>query len=279
LEFLGLGKLEYFAETQKRLLFDQMGPWRPSAGLNPDTLGTGRSAWSVMDVDFSPYFEKYEALVATAEAAFERVKQAYADCVKCEQGCADCCHALFDLTFIEALYIQYKFSERFKGKHKVELLEKANRADRRIYKLKRQAFRDFQSGKNEGEILVAMAFERLRCPLLNAKDLCDLYEYRPITCRLYGIPTAIGSTGHTCGKSGFNQGEKYPTIHLDAVHSRLQQISAELLRDIKSKNIKLADLLIPLSSAILTTFDEAFLGLSDEPMEDVSQGGRSRRRK
>jgi Fe-S-cluster containining protein len=233
----------------------------------------------MLEFDYSPYFKKYETLVATADEAFDRIKRAFAGCVKCEARCADCCHALFDLTLIEALYIHHQFNDRFKGTKKLELLEKANQADRRIYKLKRQAFKDFQTGKNEDEILVEMGLERVRCPLLNEKDLCDLYDHRPITCRLYGIPTAIGGTGHTCGKSGFNQGEKYPTIHLDTVHNRLQQISAELLRDLKSKNIKLADLLIPLSSALLTPFDEVFLGLADEPMAEVPRKDRSRRRK
>ena len=207
-----------------------------------------------MSVDLKPYFNKYEALVAQADGAFERVKNAYTDCVKCEEKCADCCFALFDLTLIEALYIHHKFNEKYQGSEKVELLEKSNRADRQIYKIKRKAYAELQTGKNEGEILAAMALERIRCPLLNEKELCDLYEYRPITCRFYGIPTAIGGAGHTCGKSGFKQGEKYPTVNLDAVHSQLQQISAELLRDIQSKNIKLADLLVPLSSAVIIGF-------------------------
>ena len=212
-----------------------------------------------MSVDLTSYFEKYEALVAQADGVFDRVKNAYTDCVKCEEKCADCCFALFDLTLIEALYIHHKFNEKYQGTEKVELLEKSNRADRRIYKIKRKAYNDLQAGKNEGEILAAMALERVRCPLLNEQELCDLYEYRPITCRFYGIPTAIGGAGHTCGKSGFKQGEKYQTVNLDSVHSRLQQISAELLRDIQSKNIKLADLLVPLSSAVILDFDDVFL--------------------
>jgi Fe-S-cluster containining protein len=221
-----------------------------------------------MSVNLRSYFEKYEALVAQAEGVFDRVKTAHADCVKCEEKCADCCFALFDLTLIEALYIHHKFNEKYQGLEKAELLEKSNRADRRIYKIKRRAYNDLQAGKNEGEILAAMALERVRCPLLNEKELCDLYEYRPITCRFYGIPTAIGGAGHTCGKSGFKQGEKYPTVNLDAVHSQLQQISAELLRDIQSKNIKLADLLVPLSSAVILDFDDVFLGIAEEPVEE-----------
>ena len=232
-----------------------------------------------MNVDLTSYFEKYEALVAQADSAFDRVKKAHADYVKCEAKCADCCFALFDLTLIEALYIHHKFNEKYQGSEKAELLEKSNRADRRIYKIKRKAYNDLQAGKNEGEILAAMALERVRCPLLNEKELCDLYEYRPLTCRFYGVPTAIGGAGHTCGKSGFQQGEKYPTVNLDAVHSQLQQISAELLRDIQSKNIKLADLLVPLSSAVIMDFDDVFLGIAEEPVEETSRKRRSRKKK
>jgi len=232
-----------------------------------------------MSVDLTSYFKKYEALVTQADTAFDRVKTAHADCVECEEKCADCCHALFDLTLIEALYIHHKFNDKYQGSEKAELLEKSNRADRRIYKIKRKAYKELQAGKNEGEILAAMALERVRCPLLNEKDLCDLYDYRPLTCRFYGIPTAIGGAGHTCGKSGFKQGEKYPTINLDSVHNRLQQISAELLRDIQSKNIKLADLLVPLSSAVIMDFDDVFLGIAEEPVEETSRKRHSRKKK
>jgi Fe-S-cluster containining protein len=154
-----------------------------------------------MDIDLKPYFDKYEALVEKAEVAFDRVKASHAECVKCEEKCSDCCFALFDLTLIEALYLHHKFNEKFKGSARVELVEKANRADRRIYKIKRNAFKELQAGRNEGELLAQMALERVRCPLLSEKDLCDLYDNRPLTCRFYGIPTAIGGAGHTCGKS------------------------------------------------------------------------------
>lgn len=232
-----------------------------------------------MSIDLTPYFNKYEALVEQADAVFDRVKNAHAECVKCEEKCADCCFALFDLTLIEALYIHHKFNEKYQGSEKAELLEKASRADRQTYKIKRKSYKDFQAGKNEGEILAAMALERVRCPLLNEKELCSLYEHRPLTCRFYGIPTAIGGAGHTCGKSGFKQGEQYPTVNLDAVHNKLQVISAELLRDIKSKNIKLADLLVPLSSAVILDFDDVFLGIAEEPVEESPRKSRSRKKK
>ena len=220
-----------------------------------------------MDFDFTPYFKKYETLVTKSDAAFERVKQAHAECVKCEEKCADCCHALFDLTLIEALYINHKFNEKIKGSQKADLLEKSNRADRHIHKIKRQAYKDLQDGKSEDEILAGLARERVRCPLLNEAELCDLYENRPLTCRFYGIPTAIGGQGYTCGKSDFKEGEQYPTVNLDVIHNQLQKLSAELIRDLKSRYVKLADMLVPLSMALLTLYDEDYLGIGAEKVE------------
>ena len=233
-----------------------------------------------MDFDFNPYFKKYEALVAAADEVFDRVRTAHADCVKCEEKCADCCFALFDLTLIEALYINHKLNEKFKSSDKAELMEKANRADRRIFKIKRKAYKEMQAGKNEGEILAELAFERVRCPLLNDQELCDLYDYRPMTCRFYGIPTAIGGAGHTCGKSGFEKGKQYPTVNLDVILSQLQQLSAEVVKDIESKHLKLVDLLVPLSMALTTDYNDNYFGIGAEDSElPPKKKHRSRRKK
>jgi Fe-S-cluster containining protein len=232
-----------------------------------------------MDFDFSPYFKKYEQLVAAADKAFERVSNAFEECVKCRPSCADCCFALFDLTLIEALYINHKFNEMFKGGGRSEVLEKANRADRRIHRLKRNAFKSLQEGKDEAEVLAELSLERVRCPMLNEKDLCEMYDFRPITCRVYGIPFAIGDSGHTCGLSEFEPGNEYPTVNLSNITARLQEISAELLRDLKSRNIRLADLLVPLSMALITDYDDLYMGIGEPPAEEAPSRRKKRKRK
>jgi Fe-S-cluster containining protein len=214
-------------------------------------------------MDFAELFTKYQKLVAMADAAFQRVNTEYPEEVKCTRRCADCCHALFDLSLIEALYINTVFNERFQGSEKAAILEKANAIDRKIYKMKRKAFKEFKTGKKEEHILADMAIQRARCPLLGDDDLCILYDARPITCRFYGIPTAIGGTGHTCGLSGFKAGDKYPTVNLDIIHQRLYEISSELVALLKARHVALVDMLIPLSMALLTTFDQEFFGLAD----------------
>ena len=221
-----------------------------------------------MDFDFNPYFEKYERLVATSTAVFDRVRKTHSECVKCTEGCADCCHAVFDLTLIEALYLNHRFKEKIAIERKAAIEESANRADRQLNKIKRRAHQELQAGKPEADILADLARERVRCPLLSAQDLCELYECRPLTCRFYGIPTAIGGRGHTCGLSGFQPGETYPTVNVDSVNTRLQEISAELVRDLKGRFVKLADMLVPVSSALLTEYDEVYLGMKDAPPEE-----------
>lgn len=222
-----------------------------------------------MVMDYSNFFEKYKKILESADKAFEQIKKEHPDCVKCKIECSDCCHALFDISFVEALYINSKFKEKFRGTELDKLIEKANKADRKIYKLKKEAYRNFKDGKNESAIFEKMAEERVRCPMLNDQDRCEIYDFRPITCRLYGIPTAIGGKGHTCGLSGFEKGKSYPTVNLDAVHQALFKISSELVQHIGSKYRGLAEMVVPLSMALLTVYDEEYLGIgSDENSED-----------
>ena len=213
-----------------------------------------------MVFDFSPYFKRYESILKMADQVFEKVLEKHPEGVRCKKGCADCCHALFDLTLIEAIYLNHHFQAAFTGDQKERLLEKANLADRRIHKLKRRAYRETTESGDDASVLEDLARMRERCPLLNDRDLCELYRYRPVTCRIYGIPTAINGKGHTCGLSGFLPGESYATVNLDQFQRMLYDLSAELVKDLKSRHLKLPELLVPLSMALLTEYDEDYLG-------------------
>lgn len=230
-----------------------------------------------MDIDLTPFFKKYEELLKTADTVFEKVKKEFPDCVKCDLKCSDCCHALFDLTLIEALYINHHFNNKYDGSKKQELTDKANKADRQTYKIKKKAYKDLEAGRKEDDIITEMAEKRVRCPLLNDSDMCDLYENRPITCRFYGIPTAIGGKGHTCGKSAFIKGESYPTVNLDIIHKSLYELSAQVVKAVNSKYVRLSEMLVPLSMAMITVYDDEYLGIKTpgneaEPGQDQDAG-------
>ncbi len=214
-----------------------------------------------MNEQFKPFFEQYEALSASVERAFESVKNQFPDCVKCKPLCSDCCYAVFDLTFIEAMYINGRFRNKYNGETLDMLMERCNIIDRKLYKLKKSAYKAVESGKEEEEILHEMAETRVRCPMLNDAEMCEIYDFRPLTCKLYGIPTAIGGKGYTCGLSGFEKGEKYPTANLDMIQTKLLQLSADLAASIQSKYSRLDEMLVPLSMALVTDYDDEYLGI------------------
>jgi Fe-S-cluster containining protein len=202
-------------------------------------------------------------MVKKVDQIFNRMKEKYPEEVRCASGCTDCCYALFDLTLIEAAYMSHRFREMFSGEKREALLEKANKADRQIYKIKKAAFRARQEGQDEAAIIEDVARKRVRCALLNNDNLCDFYEFRPIACRLDGIPASIGGKGRTCRLSGFKPGQKYPTLNRDVLHDQLLVLSSELVKSIGTKYSKMEDILVPLSMALITEYDETYFGLAD----------------
>ena len=216
-----------------------------------------------MKIDLEPFFREYERLSMAAEETFKRIEREHSDSVKCKIGCTDCCYALFDLSLIEAIYINHRFNELLDEKQRSDILERANKSDRKVYKIKKKAYKDYEAGKSEEDILGQLATEKVQCPLLTENGHCELYQFRPITCKLYGVPTAIGGKGRTCGKSGFIKGDAYPTVNLDIIHKKLYELSTELARAIESRYAGLGEMLVPLSMALLTEYDEAYLGIDE----------------
>lgn len=214
-----------------------------------------------MDLDFSEYFTEYEGLVIAADSIFDKIAKTYPKEVRCKLGCADCCHALFDLNLVESMYISKKFREKYEKEELEKMLERANTADRKIHKIKKQIADRLKSGESEDDLLESLAAVRVRCPLLNEKNQCDLYEARPVTCRLYGLPTSIGGKSHTCGISGFAEGKLYPTVKMDQIYGKLMDISMRMVQSIPTRYTGLADMMVPLSMALINIYDEDYLGI------------------
>lgn len=214
-----------------------------------------------MTLELREHFVKYEALVHIMDAVFDRVKKEFPKEVFCREKCSDCCYAIFDLTLIEALYLKNKFLETITGKEKNDLIEIAGKTDRVLAKMKRDAYKKVKKGADELEIVGEMSLERVRCPLLSEDNLCIMYEHRQITCRIYGIPTSTAGVSHICGRTNFNQGDAYPTLNMDKIYTQLQLLSAQLVKDINSEKIRMHEMLIPVSMAMVTDFNEEYLGV------------------
>ena len=196
-------------------------------------------------------FHSYEFLVDRADAAFRKMEKEYRSCIKCERHCSDCCHAVFGLFLIEAAYLKQHFDLLDRTKCQEALL-RCNNMDRDLKRLEIK----LQTHEDDPQMhAYIMAKERIRCPLLDDEQDCILYHFRPITCRVYGIPTKIQGKAHVCGRSGYKKREHYPAFDLDGVYQNLFTLSEELMNSAGCKNSDKASLLISVSKAITTPLD------------------------
>ena len=51
---------------------------------------------------------------------------------------------------------------------------------------------------------------------------------------------------------------------MDAIYNKLYEISAEFVAAIHSKHIKMADILVPVSMALITDYNDEYLGIKKE---------------
>lgn len=201
-----------------------------------------------------PFFHNYELLVDKSEIAFRNVKEKHGGCVKCELHCSDCCNAVFGIFLVEALYIREHF-EHINDDKKQAIIERAKEADQAIEDLQKK-LKTFEG--DPGMQAYTLARERVRCPMLDDNDECVLYQRRPITCRVYGIPTKIHGKTRSCGKAGFINGETYPILDLDSLYRDLYILSKDILTEakIESRDEDKASLLISMSKVIQTPVND-----------------------
>lgn len=152
------------------------------------------------------------------------MREKFPEEVCCKPGCVDCCHACFDVSLVEMVYIRQGL-EKLRDDQTVtaEILRGALQA-------KNEIERHVVASKGPDG---SMAYEgisqwRVKCPMLLDGHACAVYEFRPVTCRVYGLPTSIGGHGHVCGFSGFDKGKSYPTIKLDTIAGYLLELSKQL---------------------------------------------------
>ncbi|MDR0467176.1 MAG: YkgJ family cysteine cluster protein [Deltaproteobacteria bacterium] len=208
-----------------------------------------------------PVFARYESLRIEADRLFEQVRRQHPDCVACALGCSDCCHAVFDLPLVEALYLNQKFSQTLAfGPERSAVVHAAGDADRLAARLKRDLYASSKAGEAR-RVMENAARIRIRCPLLDAEDRCRLYEHRPVTCRLYGVPAAIDGEAHVCGKSAFSKGESYPTVALEKIQDRLADMSLDIAQTLGTRFKELHLVYVPVSMALLTRYDAQYLGI------------------
>lgn len=134
-------------------------------------------------------FDRYGSLLREVDGWFAACLQAHADRIVCHRGCSACCRGLFDITLLDALYLRHGFDRLAENvQHAVRAKALARLAPISA------AWPVFSApwllnAIDEAEWDDIMPDDdETPCVLLSDAGTCLVYDYRPMTCRLNGIP-------------------------------------------------------------------------------------------
>jgi len=154
-----------------------------------------------MDLDIAPYLNQLSGIFREIDLEYEKSQKYYGD-FSCA-GCTDnCCTTVFHHhTLLENLYLIEGFSTLKPERMKVIL----------------------QRAGNYCRELVKKPFDQpsltLMCPL-NVDNLCLLYEYRPLICRVHGLPGFLFSKK---GRQEFPGCKRFQELHEERTGYRIDR--------------------------------------------------------
>lgn len=134
-------------------------------------------------------FDRYAALLQEVDSWFAGCLQRHAELITCGRGCSSCCRGLFDITLLDALLLRQGF-DLLPDEIRRDVRWKAHT---RLDEITAQwpAFTSpwILNPIPEPEWDAMMPEEdETPCPLLSEGGDCLVYDHRPMTCRLNGIP-------------------------------------------------------------------------------------------
>lgn len=133
--------------------------------------------------------KEYSELLSSVDKWFANCIAQSGERIRCAAGCSECCRGLFDITLLDAALLKKGFDQLDAGT-RGQVLE---RCRSRLFVLQ-ELWPEFDSPyllnyrpEEEWEILMPDDDET-PCPLLGQDGRCLVYEFRPMTCRLHGLP-------------------------------------------------------------------------------------------
>ena len=133
--------------------------------------------------------DRYGMLLGEVDAWFNACSRRYPEQIRCHGGCSSCCRGLFDITLLDAFHLKRGF-DQLPEELRLAITAAANK---RLESMSRQ-FPAFVEPwvlnvipEAEWDDLMPEEDET-PCLLLSESGLCLVYDHRPMTCRLNGIP-------------------------------------------------------------------------------------------
>lgn len=133
--------------------------------------------------------DRYGELLREVDAWFQRSLEQYPGLIACRNGCSECCRGLFDITLLDAYYLRRGF-DILPESLKTDIVGGASRRLEQLSMVNAEFTEPWLlNGIPEADWDALMPEEdETPCLLLSESGGCLAYEYRPMTCRLNGIP-------------------------------------------------------------------------------------------
>jgi len=132
---------------------------------------------------------KYRTLLREIDTWFSTASAGFPEHIRCASGCSGCCRGLFDITLLDAALLDQGFS-LLPYHSREDILRKAHA---RLLQL-REIWPDLTppfilNHRPEAEWTELMPEgDETPCVLLDDDGRCLVYNHRPMTCRLHGLP-------------------------------------------------------------------------------------------
>lgn len=136
-----------------------------------------------------PAAEEWQRLLSRLDRWFEATAARHPGVIPCRAGCSACCHGPFDISAADVLLLREGLVTLPDGIRQ-QVAERGGRLLARMQAMApewAQPFDIASLGEDEFDILCeALAGEP--CPLLDAEGRCRMYAFRPLVCRMIGLP-------------------------------------------------------------------------------------------
>ena len=133
-----------------------------------------------------------QKLIQIVDASLAQATRKSGTWLVCKRGCTQCCIGAFAINQLDAVRLQRGLS-RLAVKDPERAHAIRQRARQSVARLSSEFPGDLKTGILDGSAEAAQRFESFAndepCPVLDPETgLCELYESRPMTCRVFGPP-------------------------------------------------------------------------------------------